>query len=85
MVGPGAAVGRDLDGGATWTAASFVGPNLPDAWARWTVVVRPGPPGETALLARATDETGVIQPDTVPFNRDGYQFWAVARHPISVR
>ena len=80
-----AAVEVSADGGATWTAASFVGPNLPDAWARWTVVVRPGPPGETALLARATDETGVTQPDTVPFNRDGYQFWAVARHPISVR
>ena len=33
-------------------------------------------PGEHALLARATDRDGVTQPDTVPFNTNGYQFWA---------
>ena len=41
-------------------------------------------PGEHALLARATDRDGVTQPATVPFNTNGYQFWAVARHPVTV-
>ena len=36
------------------------------------------------LLARATDRTGATQPETVPFNDGGYQFWAVARHPVMV-
>ena len=41
-------------------------------------------PGTYELLARATDRTGLTQPDVVPFNDNGYQFWAVARHPVSV-
>jgi hypothetical protein len=35
------------------------------------------------LLARATDRSRLTQPDTVPFNEGGYQFWAVARHPVA--
>jgi hypothetical protein len=37
------------------------------------------------LLARATDRSRLTQPDTVPFNGGGYQFWAVARHPVAKR
>ena len=39
--------------------------------------------GSRQLLARAADETGLTQPDTVPFNESGYQFWAVVRHPVT--
>ena len=39
---------------------------------------------DSQLLARATDESGAMQPDTVPFNAGGHQFWAVVRHPVTV-
>ena len=42
-------------------------------------------PGRHELLARATDRSGLTQPDTVPFNEGGYQFWAVVRHPVTAR
>ena len=45
---------------------------------------RPRRRGRIELLARATDADGLRQPDRVPFNADGYLFWAVARHPVTV-
>jgi hypothetical protein len=36
------------------------------------------------LLARASDRDRLVQPDVVPFNDNGYQFWAVVRHPVRV-
>ena len=57
---------------------------MPRAWVRWTVDWRPPGPGAYALLARATDRAGTTQPDAVPFNTNGYQFWAVVRHPVTV-
>ncbi|HYI17164.1 MAG TPA: sulfite oxidase [Solirubrobacteraceae bacterium] len=63
--------------------ARLHGPDLPQSWVRWTARIDL-PRGEHALLARATDRDGVTQPDTVPFNANGYQFWAVARHPVTV-
>ena len=64
--------------------ARLHGPNVPRAWVRWTVDWRPPGPGAYALLARATDRAGTTQPDAVPFNTNGYQFWAVVRHPVTV-
>jgi hypothetical protein len=63
--------------------ARLPGPNLPQSWVRWTARIDL-PRGEHALLARASDRDGATQPDTVPFNTNGYQFWAVARHPVTV-
>jgi hypothetical protein len=51
---------------------------------RWSIDWRCPEPGEYGLLARATDRAGTTQPDTVPFNTGGYQFWAVVRHPVTV-
>jgi DMSO/TMAO reductase YedYZ molybdopterin-dependent catalytic subunit len=70
------------DGGTSWRHAHLHGPNLRNAWVRWTTTFKPGP-GRHELLARATDRTGLTQPDTVPFNDGGYQFWAVVRHPVT--
>lgn len=67
-----------------WRAADLQGPNLPQAWGRWSIDWRPPGPGNYQLLARATDWAGTTQPDTVPFNTNGYQFWAVVRHPVTV-
>jgi hypothetical protein len=36
------------------------------------------------LLARATDESGVTQPDQAPYHTLGYLFGAVVRHPVTV-
>ena len=73
-----------LDGGVHWKRARLFGPNLPNAWARWTIPWTPRATGPYQLLARATDRAHVSQPDTVPFNTGGYLFWAVVKHPVTV-
>jgi DMSO/TMAO reductase YedYZ molybdopterin-dependent catalytic subunit len=70
------------DGGASWRRARLHGPNLRNAWVRWKVPWTPTA-GRHELLARATDRTGLTQPDTVEFNAPGYGFWAVVRHPVT--
>ena len=72
------------DGGASWERAHVRGPNRPYGWARWTFPWRSPEPGAHQVLARATDRDGLTQPETVPFNENGYQFWAVVRHPVRV-
>jgi DMSO/TMAO reductase YedYZ molybdopterin-dependent catalytic subunit len=71
------------DGGARWRRAHLHGPNRPGAWVRWALPWKPEA-STRELLTRATDRHGTRQPDTVPFNDGGYQFWAVARHPVVV-
>jgi DMSO/TMAO reductase YedYZ molybdopterin-dependent catalytic subunit len=70
------------DGGASWRRARLRGPNLQHAWVCWELPWTPSP-GRHELLARATDRAGLTQPDRVPFNEGGYQFWAVVRHPVT--
>jgi DMSO/TMAO reductase YedYZ molybdopterin-dependent catalytic subunit len=70
--------------GDGWRDARLHGPNLPQAWVRWNIDWRPPGPGNCELLARATDRAGTTQPDSVPFNTNGYQFWAAARHPVTI-
>jgi hypothetical protein len=67
-----------------WRPARLHGPNLPRAWVRWSLDWHPARPGAYELQARATDRAGTTQPDSVPFNVGGYQFWAVVRHPVTV-
>lgn len=43
---------------------------------RWKITWN-GKPRTYHLWARALDDAGNIQPDTVPFNKNGYMFWAV--------
>jgi hypothetical protein len=40
--------------------------------------------GERALIARAPDQRGHLQPEAVPFNTGGYRFWATIRHRVHV-
>jgi DMSO/TMAO reductase YedYZ molybdopterin-dependent catalytic subunit len=82
-----APIGRvdvSTDGGASWRRARLHGPNRPQAWVRWELPWHDPPRGRHELLARATDRAGTTQPDAVPFNENGYQFWAVVRHPVRV-
>jgi hypothetical protein len=71
-------------GNGRWERARLHGPNLPRAWVRWTLAWRPAVSGDHQLLARATDRGGITQPEAVPLNTGGYQFWAIVRHPVSV-
>ena len=68
----------------SWQPAKLESPNLPQAWVRWSFDRTPPGPGSYQLRARATDQTGQKQPEAVPFNKNGYLFWAVVRHPVQV-
>jgi DMSO/TMAO reductase YedYZ molybdopterin-dependent catalytic subunit len=67
----------------TWRAATPIGRADPGSWQRWQVGWRPAP-GRHTLRARAVDHTGARQPDTAPYNDQGYLFGAVAGHPVTV-
>ena len=78
------AVDVSLDSGRTWRPARLREPNIPLAWVRWDIDWD-ARPGNYHLKARATDEQGNTQPDSIPFNERGYLFWAVISHPLKVR
>jgi DMSO/TMAO reductase YedYZ molybdopterin-dependent catalytic subunit len=77
-----ASVEYSLDG-ETWHPARLVGPNEPGAWTCFELDWD-ARPGDYELRTRATDEKGNIQPETVPFNEQGYLYNAVVAHPVSV-
>jgi DMSO/TMAO reductase YedYZ molybdopterin-dependent catalytic subunit len=72
------------DGGASWRRARPVGAGGEHAWQRWEYPWRATTPGSYTLRARATDATGVRQPDAAPYNTLGYLFGAVVAHPVTV-
>ena len=72
-----------LDGGKTWQQARLHEPNLPQAWVRWDLDWD-ARPGNYKLQARATDDLGNKQPDSVPFNKKGYLYWGVVTHSLRV-
>ena len=41
-------------------------------------------PGSYTIMTRATDEKGNTQPDTVPWNEQGYLYNGVIPHPVKV-
>ena len=74
---------KSPDGGSTWQLAELRGRNVRQAWAQWSIPWQ-APPGQHVLKARATDSAGNTQPDTVPFNDQGYLFSGVVSHPVTV-
>ena len=70
------------DGGATWTEAAITHEAGPLSWVRWE---HPWSalPGDARLRARATDERGLTQPETAPWNAKGYLMNAI--HDITVK
>jgi DMSO/TMAO reductase YedYZ molybdopterin-dependent catalytic subunit len=77
------AVQWSADGGATWRMAELVPPNLRYAWVQFRFEWD-ARPGEHALMTRARDEAGNVQPLSVPFNDGGYVFNMVHPHPVIV-
>ena len=41
-------------------------------------------PGDHVILTRAVDDTGNAQPDTIPWNAQGYGYNAPVPHPVKV-
>lgn len=77
-----AAVEWGVDDGP-WRAARLEGRNEPLAWARWSFEWD-APAGSHTVRVRATDHAGNTQPDTVPFNQQGYLYGGVVPHPVTV-
>jgi len=79
-----ARVDVSFDDGVTWKRAVLKNTgNEPQAWAEWQIQWT-AKAGSYVFKARATDSLGNIQPDTTPFNTNGYLFDAVVRHPVTV-
>ncbi|MFE0019512.1 sulfite oxidase [Amycolatopsis sp. NPDC059021] len=70
------------DGGRTWRHTTPMGAG--HGWQRWAIPWRPPGPGSYTVRARATDSSGVTQPDVAPYNTQGYLFGAVVAHPVTV-
>ena len=50
------------DAGATWADAEMRPPLSPNAWILWHLAWTPSSPGSYAIVVRATDGNGVLQP-----------------------
>jgi DMSO/TMAO reductase YedYZ molybdopterin-dependent catalytic subunit len=72
-----------VDGARQWRPARLVGPGTDTGWQRWEIDWSPQAPGTYELRARATDRTGVTQPDVAAYNTLGYLFGGVVRHPVT--
>lgn len=80
-----ARVDVSTDGGRGWSPARLVAGEGPLAWTRWEFQWTPGSSGPASLAVRATDTTGNVQPERVPWNHFGYQMNAIVSHAVSVR
>lgn len=60
------------DAGRTWHEARLVGEDLPYAWRRWDYRWESKAGQTAALLSRATDSMGHVQPERSPWNPGGF-------------
>ncbi|WP_269078046.1 sulfite oxidase [Alicyclobacillus acidoterrestris] len=60
------------DGGKHWREASFLDPDIPYSWRRWTYEWTVQKPGQYAIMSKATNELGESQPMEAPWNVKGY-------------
>jgi DMSO/TMAO reductase YedYZ molybdopterin-dependent catalytic subunit len=60
------------DDAKTWQPARFVGETRPHAWKQWQYVWKAKLPGPTAILCRAMDAAGTVQPAMSPWNPSGF-------------
>ena len=69
---------------APTAAPSSTAPTCPAPGCAGGFRSRPRARAGASCVARATDDHGRRQPDSVPFNTGGYLFWAVVRHPVTI-
>ena len=60
------------DDGKTWEPGRFIGQKHSYAWRQWQYIWNATRPGATAILCRATDARGEMQPATSPWNPSGF-------------
>jgi sulfite oxidase len=73
-----------VDGGASWRAASFSGPNLgPYAWRRFVLALRMAP-GTYSVTSRAIAYDGSVQPELRVENERGYTHNGWRDHAVKV-
>ncbi len=73
-----------VDGGKTWQAARFIGPDMGKyAWRQFVLQARL-PAGTHTLASRATDMAGKVQPETRGENQSGYNNTSWADHAVKV-
>ena len=73
-----------VDGGKTWHAAHFVGPDLGRfAWRQFALHVKI-PAGNYVMVSRATDAAGNVQPEHRLENQSGYSNNSWADHGVKV-
>lgn len=65
------------DGGRTWKNAELSPQDFPFAWRLWTYSWTPEKPGYHAILSRATDTAGNVQPIVATWNPSGYLYNAI--------
>ncbi|HXM78629.1 MAG TPA: sulfite oxidase [Thermoanaerobaculia bacterium] len=62
------------DAGATWRQAVLDSQHDPYAWRLWSFRYEPKAAGKAALVARATDSRGSVQPKDAVWNQSGYLY-----------
>jgi DMSO/TMAO reductase YedYZ molybdopterin-dependent catalytic subunit len=72
------------DGGGRWMEASLGEAAPPYGWTRWSLDWVPSRAGEVAILVRATDSNGEVQPLAPSWNELGYCNNAVVPHQLFV-
>ena len=73
-----------IDGGKTWQAARFIGPDMGKyAWRQFALQTKL-PAGTLTLTSRATDVAGNVQPETRGENQSGYNNTSWADHAVKV-
>jgi len=70
--GPITRVEVGLDGGNSWQDATISTPHSAHAWTPWECAMQAARIGRVSLRSRATDASGVTQPDAIIWNRLGY-------------
>ena len=73
-----------VDGGSSWQAARFIGPDLgPYAWRQFALEVAL-PPGQYKLASRAVDMRGAVQPQVREENAGGYNNNSWSDHAVQI-
>lgn len=60
-----------LDEGRSWEQARLIGEDQPYGWRQWQYIWQ-ATSGPRTILCRATDDRGVTQPETSPWNPSGF-------------
>ncbi len=79
-----ASVEVSVDGGATWQAAEFIGPDM--GRYAWRTFALPAdlPAGSHMIVSRATDSEGNVQPEEFEPNEPGYNHNGWRAHGVEI-